>query len=100
MESAGSPSFGWFPDGSESPGLPVNSLSQDDVDRELQKGVGSQFDPSLAAVFFTVLPDIYRVLEENPDQPRKPDASGSAALLCHEAVMPVSPSPEEAGASR
>jgi putative two-component system response regulator len=68
------------------------ALNEDDALAVIRQGVGTHFDPLLAAVFFSILPEIRQIAEENPDQPteqagheRADTATRSAReLLIHE----------------
>ena len=45
------------------------ALPEDEVLAIMEQGLGSHFDPRLCASFFSVLPEIRRIAEENPEEP-------------------------------
>jgi putative two-component system response regulator len=44
------------------------ALSEDEVAAIMCQGSGSHFDPGLLATFFTILPELYQILSEHPDE--------------------------------
>lgn len=45
-----------------------NALSEEEVLRNLRGGRGTQFDPELLDVFLRLLPEMQRIVEQNPDE--------------------------------
>ena len=45
------------------------ALPEKDALEIMQRGVGTHFDPFLSTLFFSILPEIRRIAEENPDEP-------------------------------
>ena len=43
------------------------ALPEDEVLAIMERGVGTHFDPFLSAAFFSVLPEIRRIAEDNPE---------------------------------
>ena len=44
------------------------ALGEEEALAIMQQGAGTHFDPLLLAHFFSQLPEIYRILQENPDE--------------------------------
>jgi putative two-component system response regulator len=54
------------------------AMDEDDALAVIRQGVGTHFDPLLAAAFFSVLPEIRQIAEENPECPAEQAANERA----------------------
>ncbi|HYW79958.1 MAG TPA: HD domain-containing phosphohydrolase [Thermoguttaceae bacterium] len=66
------------------------AFSEDETLEMMRKGIGTHFDPSLLAIFFTVHDEIRDIAVENSDEQCEADLPGQSLDLCRFQPLPAS----------